>query len=133
MDCREVKLLTRKGLDWTWGFPTIPAALKKLGLSSALLDGEIVVEDAHGHPAFPLLQADLAAGRSDRFRYYLFDLLYCEGFDLTKATLVDRKALLQRLVGAAPPPLPYSEHLAEDGPTTFQHASRPGSDCILSQ
>ena len=133
IDGREVKLLTRKGLDWTSRFPTIPAALKKLGLSSALLDGEIVVEDAHGHPAFPLLQADLAAGRSDRFRYYLFDLLYCEGFDLTKATLVDRKALLQRIVGAAPPPLQYSEHLAEDGPTMFEHACRLGLEGIVSK
>ena len=133
IDGSEVKLLTRSALDWTSRFPTIPAALKKLGLSSALLDGEIVVEDAHGHPAFPLLQADLAAGRSDRFRYYLFDLLYCEGFDLTKATLVDRKALLQRIVGAAPPPLQYSEHLAEDGPTMFEHACRLGLEGIVSK
>ena len=103
----SVRLLTRKGLDWTSRFPNIAAALKTLGLSSALIDGEIVVEDSAGIPSFALLQADLSTSRRDRFRYFLFDLLYCEGFDLTKATLLDRKALLQEIVGGLPPALAH--------------------------
>ena len=93
-DGSEVKLMTRKGLDWTARFPPIAAALKSVGLSAALLDGEIVVEDSAGLPSFTLLQSDLKEGRADRFRYILFDLLYCEGFDLTKATLLDFLAAL---------------------------------------
>ncbi|HEY1364190.1 MAG TPA: DNA ligase D, partial [Xanthobacteraceae bacterium] len=132
---RNISLLTRKGLDWTSRFATIAVALKSLGLSSALLDGEIVVEDGSGIPSFSLLQQDLKAGRGERFRYLLFDLLYCEGFDLTKAALGDRKALLQRIVMALPATsvIRFSEHLQQDGPTMFEHACRLGLEGIVSK
>ena len=65
---------------------------------AGLLDGEIVVEDAAGLPSFSLLQADLSTGRGDRLRHFVFDLLYCEGFDLTKVTLLDRKELLHQVL-----------------------------------
>ena len=88
-----------------------------------------------GIPSFSLLQSDLSAGRSDRFRYFLFDLLYCEGFDLTKATLLDRKALLQQIAAGLPAgsPIRFSEHLAQDGPTMFEHACRLGLEGIVSK
>jgi bifunctional non-homologous end joining protein LigD len=135
IDGHDIKLLTRTGLDWTTRFPNIPTALGRLGLSSALIDGEIVVEDDAGVPSFTLLQAELKSGRRDRFRYFVFDLLYCEGFDLTPAKLVDRKGLLQRIVEGAPPGMPvrFSEHLAGDGPLMFEHASRLGLEGIISK
>jgi len=135
IDGGDVRLLTRKGLDWTARFPTVAAAIKKLGLSSALADGEIVVEDSAGIPSFTLLQSDLEAGRRDRFSYFLFDLLYCEGFDLTKAALRDRKALLQQIAGGLPATslIRFSEHLAQDGPTMFEHACRIGLEGIVSK
>jgi bifunctional non-homologous end joining protein LigD len=135
IDGGVVRLLTRKGLDWTKRFSTIATTLKNIGLSSALLDGEIVAEDPSGLPSFALLQADLKSGKAGQLRYYLFDLLYCEGFDLTKATLLDRKALLQQIVGGMPPTssLRYSEHLDQDGPTMFEHACRLGLEGIISK
>jgi bifunctional non-homologous end joining protein LigD len=133
LDGDKIRLLTRKALDWTERFRPIANALKTLGLSSALIDGEIVVEDSSGIPSFMLLQADLSANRRDRFRYFVFDLIYCEGFDLTNAALSDRKALLQQIVAAAPAdsPIRFSEHLEGDGPTMFEHASRLGLEGIV--
>ena len=135
IDGNTIRLLTRKGLDWTKRLSSIAAALKELGLSSALLDGEIVVEDTAGLPSFSLLQADLSSGRGNRFRYYVFDLLYCEGFDLTKASLLDRKDLLQRVFARLPAssPVQFSEHLYQDGPTVFEHAARLGLEGIVSK
>ena len=135
IDGHDVRLLTRKGLDWTSRFAKIASALKTIGLSSALIDGEIIVEDSAGLPSFTLLQEDLSAGRGDRFRYLVFDLLYCEGFDLTQAALIDRKALLQDIVGAlsAASPIRFSDHLAQDGPTVFEHACRIGLEGIVSK
>ncbi len=135
IDGGDVQLLTRKGLDWTKRFPSIAAALKEIGLSSALLDGEIIVEDSAGLPSFNLLQADLSAGRGNRFQYFVFDLLYCEGFDLTKAALSDRKALLQQIVAGAPAhsPVRFSEHFDQDGPTMYDHACRIGLEGIVSK
>jgi bifunctional non-homologous end joining protein LigD len=135
IDGDKVRLLTRKALDWTARFAPIAAALKSLGLASALIDGEIVVEDTSGIPSFTLLQADLSANRRDRFRYFVFDLLYCEGFDLTNVTLLARKALLQQIVEAAPAgsPIRFSEHLEGDGPTMFEHACKLGLEGIVSK
>ena len=45
LDGGKVKLLTRKGLDWTKRFSSIAQALKELPLSTGLLDGELIVQD----------------------------------------------------------------------------------------
>jgi ATP dependent DNA ligase-like protein/OmpA family protein len=70
------------------------------------------------------LQADLKSGRRDRLRYHVFDLLYLDGHDLTGATLLDRKSLLERLLRRTPAssPLRYSEHSDENGATMLKHA-----------
>src|SRR5262249_33500439 len=74
IDGPRIQLLTRKGLDWTSRFSSIAAAMKALGFASALIDGEIIIEDSDGLPSFTLLQEDLKSGRGDRLRYLLFDL-----------------------------------------------------------
>jgi bifunctional non-homologous end joining protein LigD len=135
IDGHSIRLLTRKKLDWTERFLSIAGALKVFGLGSALLDGEVIVEDASGISSFNDLQADLKAGRLDRFRYIVFDILYCEGFDLMKVILKDRKDLLQRLASGLPAgsPIRFSEHLEVDGPTMLEHACRLGLEGIVSK
>jgi bifunctional non-homologous end joining protein LigD len=135
IDGASVRLLTRKGLDWTERFSSVAAAVKKIGLASGLLDGEVVVEDGSGITSFNNLQGDLKAGRQDRFRYFVFDLIYCEGFDLTKAALIDRKSLLQQILGGLPAgsPVRFSEHLEVDGPTMLEHSCRFGLEGIISK
>jgi bifunctional non-homologous end joining protein LigD len=135
LDGGKVRLLTRKNLDWTKRFRSIEEAIKPLPLASALIDGEIVVEDANGISSFSSLQADLKAGRQDRLRYYLFDIFYCDGFTLVNATLEDRKFLLQKLLSSLPAgsPIRFSEHLEEDGPTMLEHACRFGLEGIVSK
>jgi bifunctional non-homologous end joining protein LigD len=135
IDGASVRLLTRKGLDWTERFAAIATAVKKMGLASALMDGEVVVEDASGITSFNYLQADLKAGRQDRFRYFVFDLLYFEGYDVTKAALVDRKDLLQQILSGLPAgsPIRFSEHLEVDGPTMLEHSCRMGLEGIVSK
>jgi bifunctional non-homologous end joining protein LigD len=135
IDGTTVQLLTRKGLDWTERFASIAAAVRKISLASGLLDGEIVVEEPNGITSFNNLQADLSEGRQDRFRYFVFDLLYCEGFDLTRAALIDRKNLLQQILAGLPAgsPIRFSEHLEADGPTMLEHSCRLGLEGIISK
>jgi bifunctional non-homologous end joining protein LigD len=135
IDGKNIKLLTRNDLDWTARFDSIATALRELRLGSALLDGEIVVEDANGIPSLSNLQADLKEGRRDRLRYHVFDLLYCDGFDLTRASLLDRKELLEQILRQAPAdfPIRFSEHLAQDGRAMFEHAGRLGLEGIVSK
>ena len=135
IDGGDVRLLTRKALDWTRRFPTIAAGLRGLKVGTALLDGELVSEDERAIPHFSDLQADLKSGRRDRLRYHVFDLLYLDGYDLTGATLLDRKALLAAMIARLPAgaPLRYSEHSTEDGATMLRHACKMGLEGIVSK
>ena len=116
LDRRKVRLLTRKGLDWTEKFPNVAAAVAKFPARTALIDGEVVVEDENGISSFSDLQAALKQGEHERFIYYVFDLLHLDGADLTGLPMVERKAELARLRATAEVgPVVYSEHFAGDG------------------
>jgi len=129
----EVQLLTRKGLDWTDKFPNVAAAVGKLAAGAAIIDGEIVVEDENGISSFSALQAALKAGERDRFVYYVFDLLYCDGRDLRDLPLIGRKAELARLLGKGRGPIRYSEHFADDGAAVLRHACEMSLEGIVSK
>jgi len=135
IDGDEVRLLTRKGLDWTERFASVARALGELGLGSAILDGEIVVEDSAGISSFSELVGDLKAGRQDRFRYYAFDLLYLDGVDLANATLADRKEILASIFASSPQSgrLALSEHFTIEGDIFFEHVSRLGLEGMISK
>ena len=133
IDRGRVKLLTRKGLDWTTKFTSVKKALEGLPVVTAMLDGEVVVESESGAPSFTELQADLSAGRSDRFRYYLFDLLHLDGTDLSGAPLIERKAALARLLAGHNGTLTYSEHFEGGGATVLEHACRLGLEGVVSK
>ena len=134
LDGGKVALLTRGGLDWTDRFgKAVPKALAALPAKQALIDGELVVEASGGASDFSALQADLSAGRSDRFAFYAFDLLHLDGQDLTGATLVERKAALARLLEGAAPELRYSEHFEEDGEMVLRHACRLSLEGVVSK
>lgn len=134
IDAGEIRLLTRTGLDWTARFPAIAAAVRKLGLASALIDGEIVVEDARGISSFNDLVGDLKNGRQDRFRYYAFDLLYLDGTDLRGAVLEQRQqALAGVLASAASHRIALSEHFEVEGAVLFEHVSRLGLEGVISK
>jgi bifunctional non-homologous end joining protein LigD len=133
IDRGRVKLLTRKGLDWTSKFTSLKKALEGLPVVTAMLDGEVVVESESGAPSFAELQADLSAGRSDRFRYYLFDLLHLDGTDLRGAPLIERKAALVRLLEGHNGTLTYSEHFEGGGATILEHACRLGLEGVVSK
>ena len=130
----RIKLQTRSGLDWTKKFgKSLPASFQDLPVATAIIDGELVVETDAGGSAFSALQADISAGRSDRFAFYAFDLLYLDGYDLRAATLTDRKALLEAVTAKAGPVIRYSSHFAESGAMVLRHACRLGLEGIVSK
>lgn len=133
IDGAEVKLLTRSGLDWTERFGALATAFRALGLPSALIDGEAVVEDAAGVSSFSALQADLKAGRSDRIVFHAFDLLYLDGRDTRALPLRERKAALKTVLPEGDGAIRFSEHLEDDGPAMKRHACRLGLEGIVSK
>lgn len=131
---RKVTLFTRSGLDWTEKFgEAVPEAFRKLALKDAIIDGELVVEGNGGASDFSALQADLSEGRSDRFVFYAFDLLYLDGKDLRATPLFDRKAALEKLLTDAPSALRFSSHFEEDGEMILRHACRLSLEGVISK
>ena len=132
----KARLITRKGLDWTHRYRGLAKAFDKLACKSAILDGEVVVQDARGVSSLNLLEAALDEGDGSVFTYFAFDLPYLDGYDLSAAKLIDRKAAL---VGLIDPlidersPLQMSDHVAGDGDALFAEASRMGLEGIVSK
>ncbi len=134
IDHGKVRLLTRSGLDWTAKFgTTVPEALAALPLETGIVDGELVVEGSAGASDFSALQADLSAGRDDRFTFYAFDLLHRDGRDLTKLPLTARKQQLEEVLAAAPEAIRFSSHFRESGSMVLRHACRLSLEGIVSK
>ena len=94
----QVRLFTRNGHDWTAKLPHQAKALAELGLKSGWLDGEVVVANEKGVPDFQALQNAFEADRSEQILYYLFDLPYLNGLDLTQVPLEQRRVALAEVL-----------------------------------
>ena len=131
----------RNGNDVTGTFPELARAVKALPCGEAVLDGEAVVFDDAGRPTFGRLQergqirkpreADRAAVENP-VTLVLFDLLGFEGFDLRGMPLVERKALLRRLLPKAGP-LRYSDHVAARGEELFERVREMGLEGLIAK
>jgi len=133
-DGAKVRLINRSGLDWTARFKPITEAVERLGLESAILDGEAVVLDGEGRSSFQGLQQAIKSKKFSRLRLALFDMPYCNGFDLTQATLRDRKALLNRVVAlSGSDVLIYSDHIDGSGEAVEMQACKLGLEGIVSK
>ena len=130
-----VIIRTRRGLDWTERFPTIANAVAGLPAASAILDGEAVVEDRNGVADFAALQDALKTQAQDKIVFYVFDLLYLNGYDLRAAPLIERKALLQQLLQSAPEGgvLRYSDHFSIEGERLLRHICALNAEGIVSK
>jgi bifunctional non-homologous end joining protein LigD len=98
----DVRLLTRRGNDWSARMPGLVEAVRSLGLGSGWLDGEIVVNGANGTPDFNALQNAFDSARTDDIQYYVFDLPYYDGHDLRNVPLIERRAVLAAALDRAP-------------------------------
>ncbi|HEY1805831.1 MAG TPA: DNA ligase D [Terracidiphilus sp.] len=132
---RKVRLLTRKGLDWTARMPDIAAASSRLRVKDAILDGEAVALDGKGVSNFADLQAAFQEGRQRYITYFAFDLLHLDGHNLRGLPLVERKEFLRDLLGKAEEksPLRLSEDLKADGNEVFKKACALGAEGIVSK
>jgi bifunctional non-homologous end joining protein LigD len=90
----KVKLFSRKGLDYTSKYQEIAEALSQLPYN-AVIDGEVVVLNKEGKPDFDALQK---YRKGDPIVYYVFDLLWLEGYSLLKMSLLHRRRMLEKVI-----------------------------------
>ncbi|HYL05377.1 MAG TPA: DNA ligase D [Thermoanaerobaculia bacterium] len=137
----KARLLTRHGKDWTGRFPPVAAAAAELPVDSLALDGEVTVLLPDGKTSFQALQESFGEGGGlpgAAMVYFVFDLLYLDGYDLRPAPLAERKEALRRLLEAAGVtadggPLRWSDHVTGQGEDFYRHACRYGLEGIVSK
>src|SRR5947208_8626498 len=114
----SVRLVTRNENDLTGQYQELHQLPKFVKAITAILDGEVVALDEQGRASFSLMQQRTgmrehgrrAAPRPDiAIRYYLFDLIWIDGVDLRRVSLLDRKQALASVVKANEL-VKYSDH-----------------------
>jgi bifunctional non-homologous end joining protein LigD len=98
----RVRLVTRNGNDWTHRLGHLAKALEAMELPDGWYDGEIIMPGERVPADFQALQNAFDSARTADIVYYLFDLPYCAGYDLREVPLVERRAVLQRIVEHQP-------------------------------
>ncbi len=136
IDGDDVRLSTRGGEDWSVRFPWLTQALRaRVGVDTALLDGELVHLGPDGITRFGALQKSLSDGRHDHLVYFVFDLLHLQGLDMRAMPLDQRKQALGDLL---PPEktagrVRLSEYIVGQGEPLMTRACRIGLEGVISK
>lgn len=131
-----IRLSSRNGKDWTDRFQPIAEALSGFPADKAIIDGEVVIQFPDGTTSFQALQNALLGVKNGSWVYYLFDILYHDGYDLSDTPLIERKKYLKQLLEKMQPDSPiirYSDHVEGSGDKVYEHACRLSLEGVISK
>ena len=103
-----IRLITRRGNDWSDRFPLVVEAVNHLKVRSCLIDGEVLCCDERGLARFDVLRRRRNEGVAF---LYAFDLLELDGQDLRREPLEVRKQTLASLLRSPLPGVQFNAHL----------------------
>ncbi len=126
----EVDLYSRNNNSFNLKYRPIVIALKTVD-KDMILDGEIVVLDEGGRDDFHSLQNFSKAGKGQLI-YYVFDLIYLAGKDLTGLPLMARKDILRNILPDIHP-VRYNDHILKDGKTFYNLAKEKRLEGIIAK
>jgi bifunctional non-homologous end joining protein LigD len=128
---RKARAYTRNGFDWTDRYPGVTKAAGKLGCRSAIIDGEVIVQDARGASDFEVINSAIR-WQPQRLILCAFDLLHLNGRDLREKPLLERRKKLRELVPSEHPFL-FSEEFTGDAAAFFQACADHQLEGIVSK
>lgn len=141
IDQEDVRLQSRSGIRCERQYPELAVIHHSIAATSAVLDGEIAVLDDKGVSRFHLIQPRISNSdpnsiahmvRSIPVVYFVFDLLYLDGYDLRKVDLAQRRELLEAIVTPGPV-LRISEAFPGAGQEMLDAARENGLEGILAK
>jgi len=136
----KVRLVSRNQNDLTAQYPELENLAASIKAETAILDGEIAALDENGRSSFSLMQQRTGIrerGRRTASRpdipvlYFVFDLLYLDGYDLRRLPLERRKTILAEITDVSGN-VRYSDHFPQ-GKALFDVAKRKGLEGILAK
>ena len=98
---------------------------------NAVLDGEIVVVGEKGESRFSDLQ-NWRSEKDGRLVYYVFDLLWHDGYDLMQLPLTERRALLEDVLPKHPL-IRLSESFETSGVEFYEAAKKMNIEGIMAK
>jgi bifunctional non-homologous end joining protein LigD len=125
----QVRMLSRNKLSLNARFPEVAQSLEQDPAAGLVIDGEVVAF-AGRQTSFSALQQ--RGERPVRIYYYVFDLLYHEGRDVTGLPLRERKALLRKAL-TFEGPIRLTPHRNADGEALFGEACRKGWEGLIAK
>ena len=128
----SVDIRSRNELSFKIKFRSIAEALKHWKIN-AVIDGEIIAINDEGHADFQQLQGFVKNAKAAHLVYYLFDIVWYEGKDLTSLPLIERKAILQSVLPEDQSIIRYSDHIAKEGKAFFNAALEKGLEGIIAK
>jgi len=123
-------IYSRNNLEFTQ-FTSISESLDSLNLN-AILDGEIVALKDDGSADFGALQNWKNTQRA-KLHYYLFDILWLEGYSLLSLTLSQRRQVLEAIVPKEHESLKLSQAYLTSGIDFFDAAKRMKLEGIIAK
>jgi bifunctional non-homologous end joining protein LigD len=133
------KLMSRSARSISSEYPEFRNLAKYIRARTAVLDGEIVVLDDKGRSSFQRLQGRFGVQNpSEKLQadlpvtYYFFDVLYCDGYDVRRSPLIERKQLLQKLV-VTDERIRISDHQIGNGVELFEAAISNGLEGLVAK
>jgi bifunctional non-homologous end joining protein LigD len=127
----KARLWSRNHLPLEPKFPTIQAAVSQLKLCSTILDGEIVALDKEGVPRFQLLQ-QWRKRPTAPVVFYLFDLLWSDGRNITGTTVLQRRDRLEQLINPVPG-IQVGGYIENRGVDLYRLAKEKGLEGIIAK
>jgi bifunctional non-homologous end joining protein LigD len=124
-------LISRNQKNYSEKFPSVITALKKIGLKT-VLDGELVMLDKFGIPHFQWLQNSQNYDARGLV-FYVFDVLWLEGKDLSQLPLIKRKEILAKIIPPELQQVQISEYIEKSGISTFALAKKKHLEGIIAK
>ena len=133
VDGPRTRAFTRNGFDWTAKYGPIVSEAAALPCSTAIIDAEMIVQNAEGVSDFHDLRSAIRT-QPERLALYAFDLLMLDGHDLRSMDLTERRHLLEDLIGhEAEGRIHFSSSVEGNGAEFFRAADRLGLEGIVSK
>ncbi len=137
----KVKLLSRNKKEMTLRYPEMKDLAAQVEAEDVVLDGEIVVLNAKGSVDFHLLSSRFGVTdpeeikrlqRSQKIVYFVFDIVYCNGHDLSAAPLLERKAVLKSIMKQTPY-FKFTPHTPTKGEDFFKKVEKAKGEGMIAK
>lgn len=128
---KQLELKSRNDKSFNDKFYPVFAALQQWDIN-AVLDGEVVVVGENGQANFGALQ-NWRSEADGTLLYYIFDILWYNGYDLQSLPLTERRAILAEIMPADDSIIRLSKDFDTSGIEFLEAAKKMGLEGIMAK